>query len=87
MDLSTQTVSNNSSRTSSSVNSNDVSKNNGNDFMHPHLTTISKKYFNKFIELRKNFEKFFEKFFEKIEKRKSENIKRAFRIKIIIHNF
>uniref|UniRef100_A0A915N3D3 Uncharacterized protein n=1 Tax=Meloidogyne javanica TaxID=6303 RepID=A0A915N3D3_MELJA len=40
MDLSTQTVSNNSSRTSSSVNSNDVSKNNGNDFMHPHLTTI-----------------------------------------------
>uniref|UniRef100_A0A914MEC7 Nuclear receptor domain-containing protein n=1 Tax=Meloidogyne incognita TaxID=6306 RepID=A0A914MEC7_MELIC len=40
MDLSTRTVSNNSSRTSSSVNSSDVSKNNGNDFMHPHLTTI-----------------------------------------------
>uniref|UniRef100_A0A915N2X3 Uncharacterized protein n=1 Tax=Meloidogyne javanica TaxID=6303 RepID=A0A915N2X3_MELJA len=40
MDLSTQTVSNNSSRTSSSVNSNDVPKNNGSDFMHPHLTTI-----------------------------------------------
>nr|CAD2123525.1 unnamed protein product [Meloidogyne enterolobii] len=40
MDLSTRTVSNNSSRPNSSVNSIDVSKNNGNDFMHPHITTI-----------------------------------------------